>query len=110
MEDITTIKLVPVFITVVLFIGGIVLSIWSKVSFARKRDIYNDDGTTKFPVIAVCDKNHRHTCQALNKIESKLDDMDRRRTETRSEWTDAIRALTHDVGVLQGKVETLTKQ
>ncbi len=92
------------------FCGTILTAIWTKVRFATKKDIYNEDGTTKFPVVAVCDKNHRHMCQQLSKIESKLENMDKARNETRAELAEALRALNRDVGVLQGQVKTLTNQ
>ena len=98
------------FAALLVFCGTIIMGIWSKVSFAKKRDIYNEDGTTKFPVVAECNKNHRHMCQQLSKIDSRLENMDRARNETRAEWAEAVRALNRDVGVLQGQVKTLIER
>lgn len=105
-SSLNLITIVAIATPFIIFAGGIL----AKITFAKKKDVYNEDGSTKFPVVAVCDRNHRHMCDALRKIESKLEAMDKSRNETRSEWTVAIQTLTHDVGVLQGKVSTLLKQ
>jgi hypothetical protein len=97
-------------VMVVLFVGTTILAIWSKVSFAKKSDMYHPGGETKFPTTNMCDRTHKQTNKTLMEIKSTIEKMDEKRENSKTEIAEAINRLTHKVGILQGKVETFINQ
>ncbi|MHA2265263.1 MAG: hypothetical protein ACXAEN_22970 [Candidatus Thorarchaeota archaeon] len=93
-----------------LFVGTTILAIWSKVSFAKKADIYHPGGDTKFPTTSMCDRTHRESNKTLMEIKHTIEEMDKKRENSKTEIAEAINRLTHEMGVLKGTVETFINQ
>jgi len=94
---------------IIVFVEGIVLGIWAKIGLAKKTDIYNQNGTTKFMPAPMCSKTHQEMNEILKEIKADIKAADEKREKSKGEISGCLKKVTEQMSYLSGRFDQWEK-
>lgn len=94
---------------IIVFVEGIVLATWAKIGLAKKSDVYNSNGTTKFMPASACQKTHDEIEVLLREVRRQIELLGEKREKGMEDISKSINNMGSKVAFLSGQFDQWQK-